>query len=371
MKIQRTILALLAVTAFASAQDITEAQIQKQLDKTIQFSVENMPIEGVFSSLGDEAGLRFELPADTLDFLPYGSQTNLDVKFKNVRLRDALDQLLASQALTWKIQDGKIAIVPTPSLYRMSRRPSFDELQLLAKLHTTRLEPSEKAGDPIQQLRKATGVESLAMMWHLEVPRQDAFRRAEFKLPGPTSDWLDMACHGHGATWYLAGDAIVVLPMEKQIHRQLQTRTSIEAQGRKLIDVLRQLTDAARVEMDPQPGVFALLPESTRDSVSLRMNDVTVEQALKVISGATGLVFTPTAKGVAVEASEFLKQQARAESDTPRRKRPPFFLKVSIPTSEGNVEVFYPADDLPEELVEKILKRREALIEQLGQELAD
>lgn len=361
---------ILAVSATAAAQGLTEARIQQALDKDIEFLAEDLPIEGVFNALGEKADLQFVVHADTLDHLPYGSQTRLDVEFRNVRLRDALTELLDSQALDWQIRQGQIYILPSPSLYRMNRRPSFDELSLLSKLHTTRLEPSSKGTAPMDQLRKATGVDSLAIAWHIQADRKDVLRRAEFKLPGPANEWLNMVCHGNDATWYLAGDTIVVLPRAEQARRQMQTRTSVQIRGQKLVHVLRDLADKARLELRLEPGVLTLLPDATRESVNLAMQDVSIAQALEVISGATGLVFEPVSGGIAVQASDYLKSRPVDSDPQPRRKRPRFFLKVAMQTDRGNAEIFFPADELPDDLVEKVLKRRQELIEQLDEELS-
>ena len=361
-------LALAALTAPVAAQGLADERIQKQLDTVVNFEATNLPIEGVFSQLGSKAGIPFVVDADTLQFLPYGSQTSLDVRFKDVRLRDALTKLLAEQALTWHVDDGSVHVVPTASLYRMNRRATFDELALLSKIQTTRLESSEKGKAPLEQLREATGSSSLRLVWHVDGDQDAALRRAEFRLPGPAVDWLDMLTHGQDWTWYLSGDTLMVLPRAQQVQRQLQTRTSLRHRGAKLVDVLLELAETARVDLKMEPGVLTYLPEQTRENVNLIMADATVEQALEVISGATGLQFTTVSQGIRVTASESLKSQPTMVQ-APERKRPPFFLKLSIPFGDGTAEVFYPADDLPEDVATAILKKRGDLIEAIRKDL--
>jgi hypothetical protein len=116
------------------------------------------------------------------------------------------------------------------------------------------------------------------------------------------------------------------------------------------------------------PGVMRHVPEGIKDSLNLIMEEATVSQALQALSGATGLKFTPTAKGLKVEASEAIKADGDGE-ERRRRERPPFFVRLSMPLKDGtNVDVFMRPDDMPEEVVQYILKRKADMVRSLEEE---
>ncbi len=368
MSVQRKLAVLMIMLGWlvsaAPGQDATDAALQKKLDEVVDFQASNMPIEGLFGKLSQETGVGFVVTQDALDMLPYGSQTNLDVQLKDVRLREAIDRIAASQALDWSIREGAVQIVPSEPLKRMIHRPSFDELSLLSSILTAKLEKGSSLEAPFEQLREATGEEDLRLALHVPVKREELLGRGEFRLPGTGRQWLDMMTHGNGWTWFLSGDSIVILPREEQMRRQLQARVSLRYRGARLIDVLLELALASGAKLHLQPGVLGMLPEAQRENLNLIMAEATVDQALEVISGATGLKFNVTAEGISVEASEFLKKEP-AQGDTSRRKRPPFFVKESMKIGTSSVEIFYPADELPEDVIEKVMAHRKEMIENL------
>jgi hypothetical protein len=360
------LLALLAgLTTVASAQRANEALIQRKLDSFIDFEASNMPIEGVFSKLGHQTGVKFLVTQDALDLLPYGSQTNLDVEFKQVRMRDALDRLLSKQALDWEIRDGIVHILPSPPLYRMLHRPSFDELAMLSGVMNAQLKPGDGPADALDQLREAVEEPKLRLAIHVPASREELLTRASLHLPATGREWLNDMTHGKGWTWFVSGDAIVILDRKAQMTRQLQQRVSLRYRNARLVNVLLELSTAARAKLHLQPGVLMMLPETQRESLNLIMADATVDQALEVISGATGLVFDVVDDGIRIEASDYLKQEPVVSASTPRKERPPFFVKESLKLESMSVEVFYTADDLPEDVIEKILTHRESMIERL------
>ena len=359
------LLALLAgLTAGAPAQSANEALIQKKLDSFIDFEASNMPIEGVFSKLGHQTGVQFLVAPDTLDLLPYGSQTNLDVEFKQVRMRDALDRLLGKQALDWKIRDGVLHILPSAPLYRMLHRPSFDELAVLSSVMNAKLEAQETPADALEQLKQAAGEPDLRLAIHVPASREELLTRAALHLPATGREWLDRMTDGKGWTWFVSGDAIVILQREAQMQRQLQKRVSLRYRNARLVNVLLELASAARAKLHLEPGVLVMLPETQRENLNLIMAEATVDQALEVISGATGLVFTVVDDGIQISPSDYLKAEPMISASTPK-KRPPFFIKESMKMGSNSVEVFYSAEELPEDVIEKILSHRESMIERL------
>jgi hypothetical protein len=129
------------------------------------------------------------------------------------------------------------------------------------------------------------------------------------------------------------------------------------------VTILLDLAGKAHVHLAMAPGVMDLLPESTRERFNLTMGEAPVEQALQVISGATGLEFAVTADGVEVRPSQGLSASATTQ---PARQRSPYFVQMSLPGPNGvTIEVFMRPEELPEDVVQKIELAKEAFIAKL------
>jgi hypothetical protein len=364
-------LAAVVVAAMSSLSPSLGAQgggnLQLALDRPIDLTIADAPINQVFQRLTDATGVKFTIGPDVYACLPYGDQTRLAVKLKNVTLRKALSPMLAPQAMEWIIEGECVRVLPTPALMRMNRRATYDELKVLGKIHSARVEPPDKAGGVLEQLRKASDDKDLSLFFHVKVVDKDAlFARADRILPGTGAAWLDMLCHGQGWTWYLWGDDIMIVDSKEQIGRQLQRQVSLRYEGADLVNVLLDLARKAQVKLNMDAGIIDLVPIETRKNFNLVMSDATIAQALEVISGATGLTFIKDTDGLRVEPSERLRQKTDAGGTA--NKRSPFYIKKTIPLSDGSTaEVIIPAEELPAEVQEAIKAERAKLVEMLVQ----
>lgn len=362
--------AVLAVTGVALAEAAStgvadEAKLQLALDKPVNIVMDSAPVADVFRKITVATGVKFIIDPRTLDALPYGAHTQMRVTFENVTLREALNRMLSQRALRWRIDGQAVRILPSDALTRMCRRASYDEFEILGRMHSLKLQPATRVEKILAQLRKATGADDLRLP-ALDV---ELVERASKALPCTAAVWLDALCEPAGLTWYLWGEDIVIIDRKAQVKRQLQKHVTLRYKGADIVEVLRDLAGKADVALSMAPGVLKYLPAEARTNFNLVMADATVDQALEVISGATGLVFAHTAEGIRVEASEELtKPNGRGG----RRRRSQFFIKMSLPGVDGaTVEVFFRGSDLPEDIIEKILAEKKKLIEKLRVELLD
>ena len=245
----------------------------------------------------------------------------------------------------------------------MCRRADYDEIKLLGNILSEKLRPAKEAGSVMDQLRKATGRQDLRLDFRVRAETKDAMAQAERALPGTAADWLDMLCRGRSWTWYVWGDDIVILDKKAQYDRQLQRQVALNYRSEELVKVLLDLARKARVKLAMDPGALNYLPAETLESFSLRTN-ATIAEALEVISGVTGLQFVPTDEGLRVEASEELK--LRSQPTTRPRRKTPFFVRLTVPGPGGaKIDVFFRADELPDDVVKSFEDRRAELIEAL------
>jgi hypothetical protein len=351
------------LAGFAPAQT-SGPSIQQALDRPVELTLAATPINEVFAKLSAASGVKFIIDLSTIEALPYGEQTRLAVTLKNVTLRRALSPMLAPQALQWTIDDNAVRVIPSDALYRLGRRATYDELRVLGVIYSAKLQPADAAGPVELQLRSVAESKDLSLVFRVEADKAKEIARADRSLPCTGAQWLDALCRGMGWTWYLQDDEIIVLNSAEQIRRQLQQTVSIRCQNFRLIDVLFNLAKTARIQLLLDPDVMNLLPSETRDNFSLVMADASIAQAFEVISGTTGLKFTPTNEGVRVEASDALKKKLASASDTGRRT--PFFLRMTLPGPDGaNLEVFLRADELPDDVFQAIQAEKVKMIERL------
>lgn len=364
------IVAILSLSAAANAQD--DVQLQMALDKTVELTADNMPILQVFQKLTDQTGVKFNLPDETLDLLPYGKDTRVSVRLGSVTLRKALSPLLAQQALQWAVDGNKVTVVPKEGLYRLGQRATFDEFRSLGLFYSKELQPVDKGGQVIDQLRALTKNTKLSFTFPADADKDAAFERANKVLPIIASEWLDRLCAGRAWTWFLRGDEIVVLELSAQVNRQLHKNVSVKYEGAKVMDVLLDLAKKSRVKLMMDPGVMDYLAPEVRDNFNMAVSSASVDQALQMVSGATGLRFVKTNEGVRVQASEALVRKAYAATQpgAQPRRRAPFFVKMNLPGPAGlNVEVFVSPDDLPPEIVDAIEAQKTQLIEKIRDSL--
>lgn len=360
-------LVIAAAVAAAAPGGASGADVQQALDRPITVDIGDGSIREVFATLGKAAGVEFLIETETLAALPYGAQTRMRVSLKNITLRRALPEILTPQALRWEIRANVVRILPSAPLARMNRRATYDELAVLGKIQSVKLTDTKKGQTILPELRRATGSAELRLLPHVRIDEEADYARAGVALPGTGADWLDMLCHGKGWTWYLSGEAIVVLDKTEQVKRQLQQHVTLRPRGQNLQSVLLELAQKAGIKLTFDPGVMKLLPEEICSGFNLSMSDATIEQALEAISGATGLKFVAEPQGVRVAASEALTKQP---ATMPSRPKVPFFLKMSVPGPGGtSLDVYIRADELPDDMVELLDKHKAVLLRKLRAEL--
>lgn len=356
----RTILLTLMVCGIAGttfAQSSTVA-LQQALDRPLDMTLEDATIADVFNTLTAKTGVRFIVDERTIACLPYGDQTRVAVRLRNVTLRRDLARMLAPQALVWTVEGDAIRIMPSDALARMVRPASHDELQILGRLSTDKLVPVEKGSAAMDQLRQLPGLGDIELTIQVKGDLASAKARADQALPCTGAQWLDAFCRGESWTWYLWGDEIIVLDRKMQIERQLQQVVTLRYQNDKLVNILLDLAKEGRFTLAMDPGVMNSLPAEVATNFSLAMSSATISQALEVISGATGLEFPRTDEGVRVVASQKLLQSTRSG------RRAPFFVRMSMPGIDGmEIDVFLRADDLPEDLQKHIEAQKQKLFE--------
>lgn len=347
------------LAAGASAQP-APVSLQQALDKPVDANIQDVPIPEVFRRLSDKTGVKFVLDEQTLASLPYGDQTRLSVRLRNATLRKDLYRVLAPVALQWTIENDLVRIAPSEALSRMCRRASYEELRALGKIYAEKVSPPAEGTTTLDQLRKVTESKDLELLFLAKGDKAAALAQADRGLPCTGAEWLDRFCQQGAWTWYLWGEQIIVLDRKAQVERQVQQLVTLRYQNEKLVTILLDLARKARVTLAMEPGVMNYVPSEVRNNFNLVMADATIDQALHVISGATGLEFIrPEEGGLRVVPSEALVKGGGGGA----ARRVPFIVRMTLPGPAGSsIEVYLRPEELPEDMVQQIEAAKADLI---------
>lgn len=366
---------LVVMVANSFAQGRGGGALQMKLDKPVKLTLTDKPIGEVFDKLGRVTQIDFKISPDTLEFLPYGRETRLNITIPDVTLRSALSQILNPQGLNWEINGDRILIVPSEPLYRMCHRATYDEMELLGKIISSQITTLDEHESIVGTLRLGIGDKKIKVIFPSSINKAYltvAFKQAAEALPSSAAGWLDFICRPVGLTWYLEGKNVILIDRKAQIKRQLNRVVSLRYQNARLPNVLLDLARKGRVKISMVPGVMKTLSKRVRSDFTLIMADATIAQALEIISGVTGLEFPTDNDGFLVKASLYLEASADSSNqkigqDPAKRKRPRFFVKTTLQKGDNQtIDLIIVPEHLPEELRNALEAERERIIKELS-----
>lgn len=367
-----------ASPAGESEQDENEILIVKALEQPTDLNVENTPIQKALQQLADNTGIPIRMAVGTTSLLPYGSQTNLTAKIEKRPLKESLAALLQPLGLQFTPQHDHVLVAPVPPLYRLARRATWEEMDVLKKLATTQW--SKELFDSLQfQFQDSPAADAAAN-------RETLSRLAGAVGAGSAADVLEHACQQHGWVWSPNGNVIAIVTKTRQTERQLDKRVSLRYAQVNLKDALMDLAAQGGVLLRFDPGVLASLPPQTAERFSLSMENTTIRQALEIIAGETGLMYFIEAGGVRISNSMVsptngtasagagsptqAQVEATAQATAAALRATSVIGQVSFPLSDGSTASFYLRQgDLPPEVNEMRKVRINEAINQLRKHL--
>ena len=315
----------------AIAQVDMESLIHQAMDQLVNFEVVDKPLPEAFLMVAEQTGVGISISPESLKLLPHGASTRMTARMKNIPLRDGIDRLVRPLGMTYRVVEDGLVVEPTAALRRVGRRATWDELETLQWLTSL-----EWSGSP-------ENAEALLarLQFHVkhDTPGESLVKAMQRSGTGLTSDLLSSACRAAGWAWYPSGRNLVVVDRRRQIDRELSRPITLRVQHQPLADVLAELAGKAHMTFRFEPGAIALLPRETRQNFSVLLVDATVEQALEVICGATGLSFSIGEDGV-----QFSNSQPAKSADQP----------VAIIVIPGRGEFPIHEEDLTPELKKSI-----------------
>ena len=293
---------LLARPPLAAAAQDSSALINEALDKPVEVEL-NTTLPQALQEIKEKTGVPIELAPGVLDLLPWGEQTNLNVKIANQTLRNAIAAIARTLGLVYVLTPESVELRPMPALQRLGRRATVNELKVLDLLASTPL-GLDNPRPTLAQLRDAVDkkLEDLESDFAVEY-RAGSAAKDEQAVAGPRNATVADALDAIGAETALAwgpwGRSILIKPKVAWVRDQLEKSLTRRFAAVDVGQVLSELSEYSGVDFTIEPGSVQRIPPQSR-TITLILQNRSVGQALEDIAGFTGLSYTVRDEGVYV-----------------------------------------------------------------------
>jgi hypothetical protein len=279
----------------------TSALINKELDTQQNLQLDTT-LPDAMQQIGTQTGVRLEADPSVWELLPWGEQTSIKANIKNRTLRQGLEAITQKLALEFSLGDESVQLHPIPALKRLGRRATVDELEVLDLMTANPINlPSERP--TFSQIVSAVNDRLAALKSPFVIDNRVAQTVTDQKIAvaknATIAEALEDAVQQADTAWYPWGKTIVIIGKEEQVRNQLTKTLSARYNNVDVGQVLLELFQRAGVDFSVDPGAYQKVPAQYR-SVSLLLDNASVQQGLDSISGYTGLAFDISDKGVHV-----------------------------------------------------------------------
>jgi len=249
-------------------------------------------------TFADLTGVRMQVDGSVYDALPWGERTTFRATFQHQTLRQALTAICRKLGLEYELTDQSIVLHPLPALWRISRRCTIEELQVLDMLGRTPLAPTELH---TSAARLVAAID--ARLVPLGCAIEDRALGPDNATPITVArnctllDALDEIATQTNATWHPSGKSIVILKKVDQIRMQLGRKITMRFDNQDVSQVLLELSQRSGIDIQIEPGAIQKIAAPFR-TIRLVLDNASVNQALQTICGFTGLAFAVDDSGV-------------------------------------------------------------------------
>lgn len=341
------VVALFVALLRPAAAQVPRGLIEQALDQPVKsLEIVDTPIRDALSRIEQKTGLHFTLANGVLELMPYGEQTLVTIRIRDMSVRAALRQVLQGLGLEMLVEPGQVVIAPGPILERLGRPLTIDEIRLLSRL----------AGESWSTLKRTEQPPALEFQIDPQQQPREALERALAQVDAPNAlEQLESACRTLGWVWEPHGRRLVFRTMRDEILRRLDWPLDLVYQREPLDRLLVELGARVGVLIKFQPG--ALLKVRARDrAVDLIQRGGSVRQALERICGNTGLRYEIDDEGVHIFGP--VEPEPGPQAATIER-----WVRIEVPVCPGvTMDVFMRQDQLPLHLRQQAQRKLEEIL---------
>lgn len=358
-------LALLLLSGAALGQS-TSALLNEALDKQVSFKLDTvLPL--AMKQIADQTGVRIEAGPAVWDLLPWGEETKITATIQNRTLRESLAAITRKLGLTFELRENAVVLKPVPSLARLGRRSTLQELQLLDLLSSTPFKLD--SGRPtLRQVTEAVDAHLLSLKSDFVVENrapQGPVQEALVPVPRTASlaDALEAIASVTNITWYPWGKSVVVLPKEDQIRILLQKPITVRYNGVDVSQVLLELSKLTGVDFAIEPGAVQRITPEFR-TIRLIVDNASVQQVLENLAASTGLGYVVTDKSVYIWNNSPIPGSLAQQSQAQQQGR----ATLLVPLPSGT-QLVIPDPDIPDDIREYLKSKKAAELQKLREQM--
>lgn len=332
-----------------AAQD-SSALINEALDKPVEVDL-NTALPQALQEIKEKTGVPIELAPGVLELLPWGEQTNVNVKVANQTLRNAIGAIARTLGLVYVLTPESIELRPMPALQRLGRRARVAELKVLDLLASNPL-GLDNTGPTLEQLREAVDqkLEALESDFAVEYRAGNAAKDDQvIAVPrnATLADALDAITAETGLAWGPWGRSVLIKPKVAWVRDQLEKSMTHRFDAADVGQVLSELSEYSGVDFTIEPGAVQRIAPQSR-TITLILQNRSVGQVLEDIAGFTGLSYTVREDGVYI----WNAAQAVARGGEPEDP-----VIAILPLPESGMEIMLRQSQVPDDVRQYIRHR--------------
>ncbi|MEM1011545.1 MAG: hypothetical protein AAGI46_04910 [Planctomycetota bacterium] len=363
-------------TQVADEARVSEATINRLLDGDAALTVSNRPLPEVLAEITRQTNVPFQVPDETWHTLPYGMETPISVSVTATPLRQTIAAIAQRLGLQYVARDGRVEMLPLPSLRRVGRRTTVEEVAMLDLLSGLRLDLVEDR-PTVAQLLEAVDL----ALEEVDSAAQEAGRTqpgyvVDNRLPdmlrerpvfvsrdATLASAMEAIAQQTAATWYPDSAKLIVLPKDEWVLRALDRPVRLAYERAELQQVIDDLERLAGLPFRIAPGSLAKV-EPRFQQVRLYLEEATIRQALDSLGGITGLAWEVDSDGVYLDhvtSDGFEPGRPRAAVAGFRNAELPVLL---VDLGDGRSLLVYESE-LPREARERLARKRADAVDAL------
>jgi hypothetical protein len=342
-------------------------QLQENLSRNVKIQLKDATIAEALNKIGRDAEVKIVLSDEAQWKLPYGAATRLSVTLEGP-LADSLTEMLNAFFMRYVVGDEEITIYPRKELEHILGRPTTEQLELLKKIYSYRIEVSGGVSEGVffELIKNSTGPISFFPHYTLQKMFQVLAQMGsdQGSLPTTLAVLLEQVGTTEGMPrWYLTGmdfpnqiPAIRLVEEEDFREAKLDQIVDISFRDERPDVILQRLTGWAGMELVVVRGNSLRM----NNEITVNMQNITLRQAIRnivsTINGEMGIdigdneiqiigpIRIPLARASQTPASVDPKSSGSTSEG--------YVGKISIPMEGGKyyIEFMLREGDLTEEL---------------------
>jgi hypothetical protein len=354
-------------------------QLKEKLSKDVSIELNDVTIAEALETIGQKAELKIVVSDEALWKLPEGETTRLSVTLEG-RLGDSMTEMLNAFFMRYAVGDEQITIYPRGELEHIIGRPSTQQLALLKKIYSMRIEFAQGFSAELVNSLITKSMEVSFLPYTIPYNIYKILKASETNN-GTSPTTLAVLLEQIGAQqnrpkWYIS---VTDFPNEVPMIKMVSEEDYRQAKLDQIIDVsfidervdivLQKLAGWAGMEL----SINTNEPSWLEKKITVKMQDMTLQQALQsIIQTVDGAVRISTNNNSVDVRGPMHRPKTAATTSKPQdsiASEDGYVGKISIPMEGGKYFIEFMLRE--EDLTEELKKLRDQKIKEIIKKFAD